>query len=360
MIDNIPGGFLALDDEGIIKAVNERSCTLTGYKKTELINSHVKRILTPGSTIFFQTHLYPLIKIEHHAKEIYLSLLSAEEEKIPVLVNAEKRDVEDGSSLYCCLVLPVERRSEYEDQLLHAKKKAEKKSEQKERFLSMISHELRTPLNTILGMVDLLSEELNGNAGNEEREYLSLIKSAGKNLGRLADDILNFAKLETGYFEIAKEPFSLEEAIIKAYMMAMRKADEKGIKLIRHQKTELTVHADADRLQQILLNLLHNAIKFTDRGGIVQLHTDQDDQFAYIYVKDNGIGMSADKQDRIFDPFVQIEHNSHTGNDSGFGLGLPISRKLARLMGGDLQVESTPGRGSVFTVRLPIAESPAS
>lgn len=355
-INQIPCGYLEFNDEGILTQVNNRLCNLTDYSQEHLINNHIEHILTPGAKIFYQTHLFPMLKMEKQLNEIYLTFQSKKGENIPVLINAE-RTIENNEPINRCIVVQMERRSEYEDRILYDKKKAEKKSDKKEKLLSMMSHELRSPLNVILGMVDLLSNELNGDAKSEERKYLGLIKNASKDLARLADDILNFAKLESGYFEVNNEKLLLEEVLMNSFMMTMHDAEDKGIELTRSEKTELKVFADKDRLKQVIMNLLTNAVKYTDPGGEVILSTEKEGRFANIHVKDTGIGIPSEKIDQIFQPFNQMDNNNSGSSESGFGLGLPISKKLVDLMGGHLTVSSKEGEGSIFSVSIPLAEN---
>ncbi|WP_445665519.1 sensor histidine kinase [Fodinibius sp. AD559] len=355
-INQIPCGYLEFNDEGILTQVNNRLCNLTDYSQEHLINNHIEHILTPGAKIFYQTHLFPMLKMEKQLNEIYLTFQSKKGENIPVLINAE-RTIENNEPINRCIVVQMERRSEYEDRILYDKKKAEKKSDKKEKLLSMMSHELRSPLNVILGMVDLLSNELNGDAKSEERKYLGLIKNASKDLARLADDILNFAKLESGYFEVNNEKLLLEEVLMNSFMMTMHDAEDKGIELTRSEKTELKVFADKDRLKQVIMNLLTNAVKYTEPGGEVILSTEKEGRFANIHVKDTGIGIPSKKIDQIFQPFNQMDNNNSGSSESGFGLGLPISKKLVDLMGGHLTVSSKEGEGSIFSVSIPLAEN---
>lgn len=334
---------------------------MIGYRSDELLNNHIETVLTPGAGVFYQTHVFPLLKMKGRVDEIYITVQTGAGKKIPVLINA-KRTLENEEYKNRSIVVWMQRRSDFEDKILYAKKKAEKTSDAKEKFLSMMSHELRTPLDVILGMVDLLSEEINGDGKSEEYEYLGLIKKAGKNLARLADDILNFAKLETGHFTVNRKVVLLEEVLVRSYMMVMHDAENKRIQLTRGDKTDLRVWADRDRTQQIIMNLLQNAVKFTEPGGNIILYTEKDSQFAKIHVKDTGIGIPPDKVDKIFQPFIQMKHKSSGSHEGGFGLGLPISLKLSRKMGGDLTVKSDPGEGSVFTLSIPLVEhdNPAS
>lgn len=345
---------MEFNDDGILGYVNNKFCEMVGYQHDELVNQHIESVLTPGVKVFYQTHFFPMLKMDTRVDEIYLTLLSKENEKIPVLINAERTSEGDGFNNRC-IVVWMQRRSEYEDRILYDKKEAEKTSDEREEFLSMMSHELRTPLSVILSMVDMLSDEMNGDGTSDEYQYLGLIKNSGKNLARLADDILNFAKLETGHFSVNNEIVLLEEILVKSFMMIMPDAEKKGVQLTRGDKTEVSVMADRDRLQQVIMNLLKNAVKFTECGGSIDLYTEMNHQFINICVKDTGIGIPSDKVDQIFQPFIQMSSNPPDSNEGGFGLGLPISKKLAQMMGGDLTVSSKPGVGSVFTLQIPLA-----
>lgn len=355
-LNKIPCGYLEFNDDGILLQVNDKICEMMSCSSDEIIDSHIETILTPGAKIFYQTHLFPMLKMEEKIDEVYLTLQSKKGENLPVLINAA-RSSENERYINRCIIVQMKRRSEYEDRILYDKKEAEKTSDEKEKLLSMMSHELRSPLNIILGMVELLSEKINGDGHSDENKYLGLIKNAGKDLARLANDILNFAKLESGYFEVNTEVILLEEVLMNSFMMAMYDAESKGIKMARSEKTTLKVLADQDRLKQVIMNLLTNAVKYTEPGGKIVLSTKKEGQFARIEVKDTGVGIPEDKIDQIFQPFIQMDNSNSGSKKSGFGLGLPITKKLIHLMGGDLSVTSKPGEGSVFSVQIPLADN---
>ncbi len=356
ILNNIPCGYLEFNDDGILIQVNNKISEMLNYSAEEIISSHIETILTPGAKIFYQTHLFPLLKMEKKVEEVYLSLQTKEGEIIPVLINAE-RSTENEPCKNRCIIVQMNRRSEFEDRILYDKKEAEKTSDEKEKLLSMMSHELRGPLNIILGMVELLSDKLNGDGQGDEYKYLGLIKNAGKDLARLANDILNFAKLESGYFEVHTEVILLEEVLMNAFMMAKYDAESKGITISRSEKTTLRVLADQDRLKQVMMNLLTNARKYTEPGGEIVLSTEKEGDFVRIDVKDTGVGIPAEKMDQIFQPFIQMDNKSPNAKKSGFGLGLPIAKKLIHKMGGELLVTSKPGEGSVFSVKIPLADN---
>jgi signal transduction histidine kinase len=174
-------------------------------------------------------------------------------------------------------------------------------------------------------------------------------------LARLIDDILDFARLEAGRVRIEAKPVQVADVLADLGPLVEAQASKKRVELaLLPPSAELTVLADRQRLQQILVNLVGNAIKFTPENGLIRVGAQRDGTTAAVFIRDTGMGIPSDRLQAIFDPFVQVE-DSLTRTATGAGLGLAISRDLARAMGGDLKVESTLGNGSTFTVVLPLA-----
>jgi signal transduction histidine kinase/PAS domain-containing protein len=236
---------------------------------------------------------------------------------------------------------------------------AEDANRAKGQFLAHMSHELRTPLNAIGGYSQLLQMGLHGPVTDAQSDALERIQRSQRHLLSLINDVLNFAKLEAGHvgYEIRAVP--LNEPICGLEPLIEPQLRAKSLSYACAPiEPDAAVMADADKLQQIMLNLLSNAIKFTPSGGSVRITMEPDEDVVRIRVADTGIGIPRDRFAVIFEPFVQLGRPAHggisTGQD-GTGLGLAISRDLARAMGGDLTVDSTPGKGSVFELRLPRA-----
>jgi signal transduction histidine kinase len=220
-------------------------------------------------------------------------------------------------------------------------------------FLSVMSHELRTPLNAIGGYTDLIEMGIRGPVTAEQRADLERIRFSQKHLLGLVNEVLNYTKLETGTVEYDLEDVPVREAFAAAEALVRPQVGEKGLRLaIGRTERFLKVRADADKLRQILVNLLSNAVKFTLAGGEIHLDCARVGECIHFSVRDNGIGIPPDKIRAVFEPFVQVRSDL-TRTQEGTGLGLAISRQLARGMGGDLVVESTPGVGSTFTLKLP-------
>ncbi|HEX6597790.1 MAG TPA: PAS domain S-box protein [Gemmatimonadaceae bacterium] len=233
-----------------------------------------------------------------------------------------------------------------------ARAEAEKANAAKSEFLAMMSHELRTPLNAIAGYVDLLEMEIRGSLNPEQRQDLVRIKKSQRTLLRLIEDVLNFAKLESGRLEFRYEPVDMNEFLASLEQFVAPRLGQKHLGYrLEPCRADAVIPIDRDKVEQIMLNLLSNAVKFTDHGEIV-LRCDVERARVRIHVCDTGRGIRADLRETIFEPFVQGDP-SLTRTAEGTGLGLSISRQLARAMGGDITIESEVGHGSVFTLVLP-------
>jgi len=230
---------------------------------------------------------------------------------------------------------------------------AESANDAKTRFLAAVSHELRTPLNAILGFSDVLSGEYFGKLENDrQREYVALIHQSGSHLLSVVNTMLDVSKIEAGRYELLTEPFVVADSVKACEQMLGLQARDKGIQLTsRVPRAVGEAVADQRAIQQILINLVGNAIKFTDRGGIVTIDAAREGKDLLLIVSDTGIGIPADKLALIGQPFMQVQ-NEYTRKYEGTGLGLSLVKGLVALHGGSLTIQSQPGEGTVITVRI--------
>jgi PAS domain S-box-containing protein len=238
-----------------------------------------------------------------------------------------------------------------------ARAEAEAANRAKSEFLAVMSHELRTPLNAISGYADLVEMGVHGPINDAQRSALLRIQMSQRHLLGLINEVLNFARIETGTVRYALEDVKVRETLLAAESLVAPQARAKGLALtLVDCPPDLLVRADAEKLRQILVNLLSNAVKFTGRGGRIEISCASVDGRVAMEVADTGIGIPADKIDLIFEPFVQVRADLRRPHE-GTGLGLAISRDLARGMDGDLTAESQSGVGSRFRLTLPAAQS---
>src|SRR5678816_3948891 len=227
-------------------------------------------------------------------------------------------------------------------------------NEQKTRFLATMSHELRTPMNAVIGFVDLLSEESSGPLTDRQRRFLGHVRTAGKHLLRIVENILDYSRLEAGRLQLEFQDFEARPVVQEVVAGISQIDREKPVTLTVDVPTGFIVRADRQRFQQILYNLASNALKFTPRGGEVTISAKRDDSFAYISVRDTGVGIAPDQLEPVFEEFHQARSSER---NQGAGLGLAITQRLVQAHGGSITVESAVGQGSCFTFSLPFAEN---
>jgi PAS domain S-box-containing protein len=421
----LPCGVVSFDDEGRVLFTNATLRRMLGYEEGELEGTHVERILTVAGKIFYQTHLFPLLRLHGAAREVFLLMRSKAGTDVGALANVARMEHE-GTVMSHCVLMEVHERRRYEEELLRARQAADRANVElashartieevlerersqavelehqqlhmqeqateleaqqeelqaaydqlvarqhdleiarasaedanraKSQFLTTMSHELRTPLNAIGGYVQLMELEVQGPITEKQRHSLDRIARSQRHLLRLVNEVLNLARIEAGRVDYALEELAIAEVVASVVPMVEPQIAAAGLRLESSVDPTLRARADWEKTQQILINLLTNASKFTPAGGCVSVDAIAVNEARRVHLRiaDTGIGIRAERLASVFEPFVQV-HTGPTRRAEGTGLGLAISRDLARGMGGDLTAESTPGAGSIFTLSLPLA-----
>jgi cell cycle sensor histidine kinase DivJ len=267
----------------------------------------------------------------------------------------DDRDPLVGSAKVVAVTRDITERKAQEEELTRARETAEQASLAKTRFLANVSHELRTPLNAIIGFSEMLGAEVFGPLGDpRQREYVELIHESGNHLLQVVNDILDMSKIEAGTFDVVPEPFDLAPLLEGVRQMMALQADERGLDMTLDLPLRLPeLVADRRACKQILINLVSNALKFTDRKGRVTIGARLDGDSVAMYVRDTGIGIADKDLQRLGTPFVQAD-SGYDRRHEGTGLGLSVVKGLAHLHGGVMKIESRLGEGTCVTVRLPL------
>src|SRR5690349_13313614 len=359
IVERLADGILVVDGEGVIRFANPAAVLLFGRTQAQLVGTELGFPVVAGETAEVD-----VVRPGGETVTAELRIVDtewAEEGAAARLVSL--RDVTDRKRA-------EERAAQLEGERI-ARAEAEAASQAKSEFLAMMSHELRTPLNAVIGYAELLDLGIAGGLNSEQRHQISRILASGRHLLGLVNEVLDLAKVEAGRLSLHTGLAHAGQTVDGALALVQPVAESRGIIISVHHadESEATYDGDEDRVRQILVNLLNNAVKFTDPGGSVRVECgliDTSDPEArlmggpwvYWRVTDTGIGIAPAQLAEIFDPFVQVERG-HTRQSEGSGLGLTISRRLARLMQGDLTVRSAIGRGSTFTLWLPAVSGAA-
>lgn len=283
--------------------------------------------------------------------------VGAVEYNLPVdgrIVNLEARVLVFGEDDVLAIIMDNSHRKAAETALIQSKLEAEASSRTKSEFIANMSHELRTPLNSIIGFSDVINSESHGPLNEPQKKYISNVIRNGKHLSSIINDILSVSNIESGKVEFHADEFFASDLINEVEAMMAPIALEKGIDVICNIDIEMpAIKADMIKFKQIVYNLVNNAIKFSDKGGTVAIEGNVSGGFMHISVKDRGIGISPECQDKLFNPFYQVDA-SVSRKYGGVGLGLPLVKNFTEMHGGYVHVESKEGEGSTFTVSLPL------
>lgn len=374
LVENANSIILRWTRDGRITYLNEFGQRFFGYAENEILGRHVMGTIVPESEIGGRD-LRPLMErickdpkafeqninenIRRDGEPVWISWTNrvwldsdggvAEILSIGQDITARRKAEEELRAIKEDLERRVAERTA---ELAAAKERAEAADRLKSTFLAAMSHELRTPLNSVIGFTGLLLQGLAGPLNEEQAKQLGMIKTSGQHLLALINDVLDLSKIEAGQVELREETFDLSESVRRVVETIRPLADKKGLELWVDLSPELgALTSDRRRVEQILLNFLGNAIKFTKRGG-VRVEARDDHGLAVIRVTDTGIGIKPEDLDSLFQPFRQLD-GGLARQYEGSGLGLSINKRLVERLGGAISVESRAGEGSTFQVTLP-------
>ena len=356
ILDTALDSIVTSDQTGAIIEFNAAAEATFRYRKQDVIGRQMADLIIPPK--YRERHRQGMKRYlatgEAHVlgQKIEIEAMRSDGSEFPVEL-AIVRVPLPGPAFFTAYIRDLTERKRLEADQARLLEESKEANRAKSEFLATMSHELRTPLNAISGYTELLKMGLRGPVTEAQVADLDRINRSQGHLLGIINDILQFAKLESGQLEVKVETFPVDAALDVAAELVKPQLEAKKIsyECLRGEKS-VQVTADRDRFQQIVLNLLSNALKFTPDGGTISVGWRIEAELVVIDVADTGVGIAADQQERIFDPFVQVQAGT-TRTSEGVGLGLAISRDMARQMGGDVSVRSDLGKGSTFTLTLP-------
>jgi len=350
VVDAAVDGIIKISETGTILSFNDSAERIFGYEAEEVLGKNVKMLMPEPHQSAHDGYLDNYLrtgeqKIIGTGREVWALHKDGHEFPIRLAIGEARLS---GSSTFVGFITDISQRHQMETDLLRAKEEAEQAAEAKSAFLANMSHEIRTPMNSIIGFTDLV---LDSPLTDTQTKHLSVVKASARSLLALLNDILDTAKLDGGHTELECRDFSLRAVCEQIVASQSLQAGRKNLYLTLDYQAEDYFRGDPLRVQQILLNLVTNAVKFTHEGGVsLQVQQEKSGKLL-ILVEDTGIGIPADRIDHIFDPFTQAD-SSMTRRFGGTGLGTTIARQLTELMGGEIRVSSKPGQGSTFRLSL--------
>lgn len=347
--ESMKNPVILLDSNNIIVNINHAGNEL--FKDFSVPGSaYYSRNIPENRLIFLEEELSSFVSMKHSELELEKEIETVKGKRYFQIKLKKMLDVSERFAGVIAILNDITELKLVQEELMMARDKAESASRAKSSFLASMSHEIRTPMNAIIGMTSLL---LNTELSHEQEEFVEVIRRSGNSLMGIINDILDFSKIEAGQFMLEKNPFELIECVEEALDIVAPKAGKKSLEIayMCHKSVPLIIEGDITRLRQILVNLLDNAIKFTEKGDVVlsvkARHLIEEDYEIQFSVKDTGVGIPPEKFQYLFKPFSQTD-SSITRRYGGTGLGLTISKLLVEHMGGTIHAESVPGKGTTF------------
>jgi PAS domain S-box-containing protein len=374
LLEAAPDAILEVDHTGRLLVVNEAAEKMFGYSRDELLGLTVEELVPAaerGGHIRHRESYTSHPQTRPMGSGLELKAQRKDGSLFPVEISLSPNRGDDGLRVIA-LVRDITQRKEAEDritaireqymaelaakneQLEDRNREAEKANRLKSEFLASMSHELRTPLHTIIGFSELLSEEIQGSLNPDQKRFVGHVLQDARHLLDLINEVLDISKIESGRLELQHELFDFRSCVEEVLAGIQQRAAPKNIRVENKSAFLDQLYADRLRVKEILYNLLSNAVKFTAEGGLVWLESFVRDDFLQVTVVDTGIGIPEEERAAIFEKFYQGRREAGAVQE-GTGLGLPITKHLVELHGGTIWVESEPGKGSRFSLTLPLA-----
>ncbi len=365
VMDNVGEGIITVDAQGNIESFNLAASKIFGYVPEEIIGKNITLLIPENMRAAHEAGMRRFLAggtptvVGKPSVELPGMRKDGTCFQLELTINAMRLD---DQFLFVGIARDISERKQAELKLRLAKQQAEHANQAKSDFVANMSHEIRTPMNAVLGMAQLLA---NTGLSAEQKKYLDMISVAGKSLLDIINDILDFSKIEAGRMELSPVQFSLTDVLSAIASLMSINAAHKNLELIisADENIPSLMYGDSHRLQQVLVNLVSNAIKFTAQGeidlSVKRVSAEAEKVVLQFTLRDTGIGMTEAQLARLFSPFTQAD-SSTTRKFGGTGLGLVISRRLTEIMGGTIDVSSIHGQGSEFSVTLPFVSASTS
>lgn len=379
--DNAPVGYFTSNSSGIIVKANKYFFELIQRDADEVIDKcGLQDFLSIGSKIYFQTHYFPLLKIDGEAREINLELVKKDNTRTSILINTNTIDKNEDSTLFHSVAFEISERRLFEKELILAKKKAEGLTEQlkevneemliqsevitkqnnslerlntiKDKFFSIIAHDIRGPLSELNGFVFLITDYIDTISREDLIRMSDQIKQSIANTVDLAENLINWAQSQMKEYGVMPTTFAVEKSIKSILNTTLQIAQKKGINLSYTLDGSPLVKADNNQLDFIIRNLVMNAIKFTSPGGFIKIHCHKEENNKIkLSITDNGVGMSKEFMDTLFLADIKTSKEGTSG-EKGNGLGLLLVKEFVTMNNGEIVVSSKQGEGTTFTIIL--------
>lgn len=382
LYNNAPCGYLSTMEDGTLIDVNDTFLAFTGYSREEIIeNKRFEDFLSIGGKIYHETHFAPLLHMQGEVSQINFDFIRKDETRFPVLINAIKQSVNEKQHNYIqFIVVDITQRKQYEMELMNAKRKSEElltqlskvnkeltnniqviaeQSQQleklnatKDKFFSIVAHDLRSPLSSLKMFLSLLIDDIDRLNKEDILTISSLISDSVDSTIKMADNLITWAMVQMGDSQFNEETIKVKDITSNIFDVYQNVALEKGINISFSVDDSLTIIGDKNQIEFVIRNLVNNAIKFTHKNGFVSLTAKSlPDRLVKISVSDSGVGISDEYKRELFS-ISKKQSTNGTSGEKGTGLGLMLSYEFMKLNGGQIEIESSLGKGTTFHTKF--------